>query len=211
MPRPNQERSRQEQYKDPKKVCYVATEDSKTGAYQYFDELSQTDIYRFLKKYAFKIGLIPSMDGKSAPKHVLENIKDKMTSLEHEGFDRTEDKFWIVCDVDHWKEKSIDAVIEKCESLDIEAAFSNPCSEIWILYHQEKFDNKIYGSSAECKKDAVALLNKRKGYINLLTTMQIDYARNHAEKAHKVKAEKWPKTQGSHIYKLMDYLLGPTP
>lgn len=208
MPRPTSALSRKEAYKEAKKFCYIATEDSKTGAYEYFDQLGQTDEYRFLEKYSFKLDVIPSKDGESSPSHVFENIKNKRESLSHEGFDIGFDGFWIVCDVDRWGQDNINSIIDNCENNQIDYAFSNPCSEIWILYHQETFDNdEIYSSSSECKKAATALLQKRKAYCNLLTIQQIDYARDHAEKSHKVKSDKWPTSQGSHLYKLLDYLL----
>ena len=207
MPRPSSlSRKRVEEVKEWKKVCFIATEDSKTGAYQYFEELGESDEYHFSEKYSFKLEIFPSVGGKSSPNHVLENIKAKMMHL---GFDQTTDKYWIVCDVDRWDKEGIDSVISECEQINVDYAFSNPCSEIWILYHQEDFDNtEPFETSAACKATANALLHKREKYSNLLTEQQVDYACAHAEKFHVPKTDKWPKSQGSHIYKIIRYLLG---
>ena len=103
MTRPSSDRKRIEGIKPTKRAFIVATEDSKTGGYKYFEEFAQSDeCYRFLKKYAFRLTVIPSAEGKSAPDHILDNLKNEKLSFEQKRLDfegSDPDSFWIVCDV----------------------------------------------------------------------------------------------------------------
>jgi hypothetical protein len=209
MPRPEGSRVRREEVLEPKKVLIVATEDSRTGGYAYFEEFSEIEKYRFLAKYSFTITTLPSVNGLSSPKDVLENIKNEMRNrgVDLEGAKEERDSFWIICDIDRWQEEHIQAVIEQCTELQIDHAFSNPCFEIWILYHQERFNNDVvFSTSGECKTEATKLVTKRNGYLNLITQMHVQYAARHAEEFHQPKTDQWPKTQGSHVYKLIKLL-----
>lgn len=67
---------------------------------------------------------------------------------------------------------------------------------------------EAFESSDDCKKKATALLVKRGSYSNLITKQQIGYACNHAEAAHRPKSDKWPQKQGTHIYRLVNDLIG---
>lgn len=208
MPRTSAPRERQEEFLEPRRICYVATEDSATGAYQYFAEFSETQSYRFLQKFSFKLKVIPSIDGKSSPEYILENIKERQQTAILSGFEANDDSFWIICDVDRWPTATIERVIATCEELGITALFSNPSSDLWIVYHQKDIPEETYSTSDECKTAARALLNKRDGkYENLLTPLHIQYAIQHAESGHRPKSEKWPKNQGTHIYKLVNFLI----
>jgi len=103
MTRPSPNRKRIEGIKPTKKVCVIATEDSKTGGYKYFEEFSQPDQrYRFLNKYAFNLTVIPSTKGKTAPDYILDNLKHEKFLFKRKGVDfegSDPDSFWIVCDV----------------------------------------------------------------------------------------------------------------
>ena len=66
------------------------------------------------------------------------------------------DEFWLVIDRDRWEDKMIREVISHCQDhpgWDI--AISNPCFEVWLLFHRTK---DFYYPSATCK-DYKRILN----------------------------------------------------
>ena len=69
--------------------------------------------------------------GLSAPQYVLQTILDKKNSIDF----RTGDEFWIVIDADEW---DINTILSICNDNNITLIVSNPCFEIWILFHYLK-------------------------------------------------------------------------
>jgi len=132
----------------PKKVCFIATEDSKRGAKRYFDELGKSS---FCEDY---IVVIPPKGTNTAPHLVLSNLKE---IIREKGGLKEGDVAWIVCDIDLWEK--IEATTQNCKKEGIKHAFSNPCFEIWILYHNAcvKKNYRLEHerkASDKCKKDA---------------------------------------------------------
>jgi len=200
MPRPSSNSlTRKIKYRAPKKVIVIATEDSVTGGYAYFEYLKTTN---FFENFVFNIKVSASSEGKSAPQHILANIKNEK---KHKGGD----SFWIVCDVDYWKKERIEKVTNECSKIKVGYAFSNPCFEIWTLYHKNNIDSlPEFPNSQSCKDEANALLSGRTGGLKgLVTTQQIECAIRHSEGSHRSKKDQWPKTQGTHLYKLFKILL----
>jgi hypothetical protein len=193
MPKPLASRERISNVRSPKKLCVIATEDSCTGAVLYFESLRK----RFSTNCAFKIErIIKSKGGKSSPKHVLNNIKPSR-------YDRSIDSCWIVCDVDSWKNSMIEDTISECKRLSIKHAFSNPCFEIWILYHSHAVPKK-FNTSKECKEKGNEFM-KDKGYDYIFSDEQIKNALMHAKNADSEEKD-WPLEQGSHVFKLIQFL-----
>ena len=74
--------------------------------------------------------------------HYLFNIiyleKDKFQQ-EEQWNPKDDDVLWFVLDVDKWKRESIQELIDACEKDNIwHIAISNPCFEVWLLYHLEE-------------------------------------------------------------------------
>ncbi len=192
MPRITKKRGRIKGTRIPKRVCFIATEDSKTGAVRYFQELQE----KFINTHVLKV--IPSYGGRSAPKHVFANLK-----LYHPQ-ERNGDVFWLVCDVDSWNYIEIQKVIKLCTKEKFYHAFSNPCFEIWELYHQPNILGQLADSQA-CKQ-AVTDCKLTIGYYNrLMLDSNIEHAITHAKNAD-VPNKIWPTSQGSHVYKLIELL-----
>lgn len=219
MPKPDSERKRKQPYKDQKKICVIATEDSNTGGREYFNNLKIHEIFKDKISF-FDIVIVPS-DGDSAPNHVLENARRKMKErIEGRLFKNNNifvnnrgDSAWIVCDTDRWK-LLIDKVIAECHKYKINHAFSNPCFEIWILLHQKEFQAS-FDKSKDCKKAANSfvsdngkrqVLDSEDKYQHIISEENLDYAIVNA-KALDNYTKNFPETIGSHIYKLIEYLL----
>ncbi len=85
-------------------LVVIASED-KYAVRQYFDFFESTRI---------QFRVLETPDGKSAPEHVLERIKEYINDFEiGEG-----DTFWVVCDSDHWVEpnhiQNLTLVLREC-------------------------------------------------------------------------------------------------
>lgn len=110
-------------------LIVLASED-KYAVRQYFELFRSTRIQ-------FKV--LPTENGKSAPGHVMARLNEYMKEFDFgEG-----DKFWVVCDCDHWIEsghiQSLTQVIRECRQKGIQVALSNPCFELWLLLHFAEF------------------------------------------------------------------------
>lgn len=66
--------------------------------------------------------------GLSAPEYVLQTILDKKSTIDY----RTGDDFWIIIDKDCW---DVEPIVKLCNDNDISLVVSNPCFEIWVLFH----------------------------------------------------------------------------
>ena len=67
-------------------------------------------------------------NGLSAPEYVLQTITQKKESIDYRKYD----EFWIIVDTDTW---DLEEIIEMCNNNEIPVIISNPCFEIWILFH----------------------------------------------------------------------------
>ncbi len=66
--------------------------------------------------------------GLSAPQYVLQTILDKKSNIDF----RIGDDFWIIIDTDRW---DIGSITTLCSDNNVSIIVSNPCFEIWILFH----------------------------------------------------------------------------
>lgn len=193
MPRNTTPLIRSEKYKKPRRLCVIGTEDSKTGAWLYFENFR----HKLHETYSFALEIIPTVDGKSSPNHVLGNI------IPH-GFRKDTDSCWIACDLDRWPSEMLSDVAAVCAQKNIGCIFSNPCSEFWILLHQPVFA-ETFNNSKECKAAGEAFI-KANGYDVILSNENIRHAIRQA-KALDSANWRWPEVHGSHAYKLVEYLL----
>lgn len=92
-------------------------------------------IRELLRKPSLQIYIIGTTDGRSAPTHVLENIKDFMECHDI----GPDDSFWLVIDKDHHRIEAIKALVSGLKKgkrgARIEAAISTPRFEVWLLLH----------------------------------------------------------------------------
>ena len=73
-------------------------------------------------------------DRGSAPNRVLARM-DKY--IRNEGIStKDNDTLWCVIDVDQWEQESINALAAYCKKVEsANLIISNPCFEVWLLYH----------------------------------------------------------------------------
>ena len=155
-------------------------------------------------------------------KKLLKEAKDEY------GF-KISDEFWLIIDRDHWetihKLNFDDLVIECKEEGNFYLAMSNPCFEIWLVLHlkaisdfTEEQQELIYKNAKIGKKHYIDILlgelqSSNRGYnkkpnpdIYLpLTLIAIERA-----KSIDNLREDYPKSLGTHIYKLIEKLIATT-
>jgi hypothetical protein len=92
---------------------------------QYFD---------FFEIARVKVAVIPTDDGASVAKHVL----DRLVSYEHEA----DDQLWMLLDTDHCLEpnhiKGFLEALQDARQRNVRVALSRPCFEFWLLLHHEE-------------------------------------------------------------------------
>jgi hypothetical protein len=100
--------------------------DDRYAPKQYFD---------FFRIPRIEIVVAPTLDTKSAPRHVLDRLIARRDEV---GLEDT-DECWLVLDTDHNPEPNHRAgfitVIREAQSIGVNVALSCPCFEIWLLLH----------------------------------------------------------------------------
>lgn len=89
--------------------------------FEYFDGISSR----------IRIKVIPSLDGKSSPKHLLDNAHSELERIQF----IEEDELWFVLDIDKWTTQIHSLHVECREKSNWNIAISNPCFEVWLYYH----------------------------------------------------------------------------
>lgn len=110
-------------------LVVIASED-RYAVRQYFDFFESTRI---------QFRVLETLDGKSAPLHVLNRISEYIVEFEFgDG-----DTFWVVCDSDHWVKpnhiQNLTHVLQQCRQKGFQVALSNPCFDLWLLLHFAAF------------------------------------------------------------------------
>jgi hypothetical protein len=101
----------------------------------------EPDYFGFFDKITQKIKVIAagSIDGRTAPHHLIENAKETIKKLDF----GEEDELWIVFDRDRWEESDIYNLIKECREKKWLYAISNPCFEVWLYYHLANVPSEI--------------------------------------------------------------------
>lgn len=189
--------SRKRDYSRKKKVrphnplCIIVAEDSVTGAVSYLRA------FKTVSNSNFTFKNIDQTD----PKKLVESTKNYLKNKKKGFGDTAGDTLWVVCDVDQNNNSQLGEVATLCQGYGYSLIVSNPCFELWELYHQQSCHNRPFQNSQECKSAG-------KNFSLELTQKNVQYAIEHAKK---IDCEQgyptFPTCQGSHMYKLVEFLL----
>lgn len=84
------------------------------------------------KSKRIRVEIIAKEGKASAPKHMLARLQKFLP----ENAIQPGDQIWFVLDVDRWKRESIDELQTLCSDYEGWAtAISNPCFEVWLIFH----------------------------------------------------------------------------
>lgn len=117
------------------RLFVIATEGQNTEPL-YFEALSHHPQFHNPRVH---IELLPSVDGKSAPKYVLQALNE----FKKEYRIREDDELWMIIDRDarSWSTAELSHCQSTCKQKDIHFCLSNPCFELWILLHYQCIDS----------------------------------------------------------------------
>lgn len=141
-------------------------------------------------------------NGSSSPSKVLERVKayinENQLSPEHG------DSLWCVIDVDRWPMEQIEELHAFCEQKENwHLVISNPCIEIWLLYHTKE---SLKGLRIKTSKDAKRVLDKiAKYYYFKYLPLMPDAIRN-AKAADSEPESYMPKPLETKVYQLAQAL-----
>lgn len=190
---------RQELQERDDRIFLVASED-RYAVKQYFDGL---------KFRRVKVVTLPTEDNNSSPQHVVDRLKAAVKKYDLGG----EDQLWYALDTDHWVEPNhmaswVDA-LKRASQFEARSAISNPCFEIWLLLHlAEDLTCLPDKPNAKCVEEKLRQ-TLPKGYSKTNVPMEhfprekAELATVRAGKTDPNPAEPWPKTAGTHFYRLM--------
>ena len=176
----------------------IACEGSKRDKeyFQQFEGISRRVIVEYIEDEEYKT------DPPSSPEHVLRRA---IEYAENAGLN-DEDSIWLVMDVDKWGNKVLNDVHDECsQRKNWNIILSNPCFEIWLLYHTVENLNDIQiATGKDCK---IALdAQSPQGYDPKRYILLAKEASRHARAAD--KSNGWfPEIGNTKIYLLIDALL----
>lgn len=141
-------------------------------------------------------------DPPSSPQHVLRRAIEYAES----NALNDEDSVWLVMDVDRWGDKALNEVNEECKQRhNWHTVISNPCFEIWLLYHTNDDISKLnIGTSKDCKTTLDA--QTPKGYDPKRYIVLIKDALRNAKNADQSKGW-YPKPGNTKMHALIEALM----
>ncbi|MCA9189831.1 MAG: RloB domain-containing protein [Planctomycetales bacterium] len=180
-------------------LVVIASED-RYAVKQYFDRFRSTRI---------QFRVLETERGQSSPQHVQQRLQAYMREYDFgEG-----DQFWLVCDTDHWIESNhisnLVAVVRWCRQQGIGVALSNPCFDLWLLLHVDRFPTE---SNLTCEevgnkiRAVVGQYNKTKVYNLPITDQGVRRAIG-ASKAHQPTAGDIPSEPQTAVHLIIDALI----
>lgn len=180
---------------DYRKLFLIATEGKETEKL-YFEMFSS-------QHATIRVKLLPSKH-RTSPPQVLDRAK---SYVENERL-RKGDEIWLVIDRDQWTIDQLEAVFAGCQILGFHLAVSNPKFEYWLLLHFE--DGGGVNSSRACsEKLRNHLPDYHKGHLEVYKIApRIPDAIRRAEEKNRPPCNKWPHSNGSTVYLLVDKLYG---
>ena len=174
------------------RLIVIATEGKNTEE-QYFSQFHSTRI---------QVKVLPTgEDNCSSPDRVLQRLQGFRRE-----FDLAEDdQLWLIMDVDDWGSKKLALVTREATSSGFLLAVSNPCFEVWLLFHHcgaiASADNC---SAIESQlRDALGgSYNKSKLCLEQFIP-HVEQALIRARDADEHPKARWPRTTGTHVYRVV--------
>ena len=194
MRRKNRNYKKGGRHRDARLFVIVAEGEREDAYFRYFNELNQ----RIL------IQIVPRVANQSAPKLFLERVNQ---FIQEDGWTPKEnDLLWFVLDVDRWKRESIEDLRIACQQHpNWHLGISNPCFEVWLLFH---LVDSLVDNGEKCKDLKSLLHQKAKGNQELkrLANLLSNAAEN-AAKADTSPRGDYPDRMQTKLYHLAKQML----
>ena len=190
---------KRESYLDAKMI--IIGYEGKDKEPKYFSQLEE----KLLEPRKAFIHPLPPSNGESAPKKVLERVKQFVEDPYRGVNIEPGDTIWFVLDVDKYPKEQFDQLNNYCgQNEQRNLAISNPCFEIWLWLHLDDADNISSTNSNDLKKE-LHQMTTDKGF-NGDYTPWVEHA---LEKATKIdnSASFYPSHKTTKVYLLVNELL----
>lgn len=170
------------------------------------------------------------MLGMSRPKQLVEKIdKFKREQEEKYQFERYQDEFWIVTDIDANLEKELimdfHAALQDCDQKGYGYAISNPFFELWLLLHHDDVteedrkyavtDNQRYHKTGHFRERLcdlnVPLKDKKHIQQDHYTKEKVIKAVHRARNLYKGKGEWYPRYLATTVFCLVHKMIEMLP
>lgn len=155
------------------------------------------------KSKRIRVEIIEREGKASAPKHMLSRLQKFLP----ENAIQPGDQIWFVLDVDRWKRDSIEDLRSLCVDYEGWAtAISNPCFEVWLLFHFNEHIPENPTTAKACKQ----LLNKLTigGYDIDKFAPEIKQAAIQAKAADPTPLHDYPDAKATtKVYRLAEEML----
>ncbi len=188
--------------------CFVVAAEDTDAPDQYFRALSFNRV---------KVVVLPTPrdSGESAPRHVVERLRDAFAEATRRGEVQDGDEFWVFLDTDHRTQGThltgTSEALRDARHSRFNVAFSNPCFELWLLLHLrtvstvESFEN--CGAVAAQIRAQLGSYNKTSIHPGQFTVAQIPEAITRAKALDQTPDHRWPEKTGTQVYRLLERVL----
>ena len=146
-----------------------------------------------------QIRVLETQDGRSAPKHVFERLRQF-----RKDFDLgPKDLLCLVVDYDRWPDAQLAEIASKARKLDFLLAVSRPCFELWLyLHHGEPGPELLEASSHKMQEALGDLLDGCDPTMGFEPFVELAVER--ARRLDTEPADRWPQQLGSRVYRVID-------
>ena len=136
--------------------------------------------------------------GSSSPRNVLKRVKDYID--EHQLSAEDGDSLWCVIDVDRWPQEQIEELHAFCEQKENwRLVMSNPCIEIWLLYHTLP---DLSALGIKTARDAKRVLDEKAKYYYVKYLPLLPEAVKNAKAADSKPESYMPELLETKVYQL---------
>lgn len=135
------------------------------------DTFAPKQYFDFFRIPRIQIHVVPTLDGSSAAKHVL----DRLLAVQHDD----DDERWLLLDLDHYGTgrhlQSLTATMAEARRQGVNVALNKPCFELWLLLHH--VDESAVTGLADAN-DVERRLRSALGQYNKTRLRSIDFPIN---------------------------------
>lgn len=168
---------------------------------------TEAQYFQMFQRQSSRVQVIalPTEDGRSAPKHVLNRLRGYRREYDL----APEDILGLVIDEDRWPKEQLADVAAKCLQQGIELAVSCPCFEIWLYLHLA--DPPRRAGVMDCKA-VKSELRKLLGAYNSSNLRVEDFAPfvdDAIQRARSLDTNedmRWPGRPGTRVYRVVEHI-----
>lgn len=163
---------------------------------------TEQDYFAMFRSTQVQVKVLSADDqNRSAPEYVLERLRAFRDTYQlGEG-----DSLWLMLDVDRWGSGKLAAVAREAKSIGFGLAISNPCFEVWLLYHftaDIPDTDRCRDIERELRQATGSGYNKSKLKPEWFEP-HLRAALEHAEASDPSPRGRWPNSPGSHVYRVI--------